>query len=155
MDVSYPVPPAGLPGGPGRGGAPGELAGALRITRPAARVPQFMGDLDIDPMSLRGRLWLHGGMSTLTVDDRRMTLRIGTRRSRILWTDIWAFEQRFKAAGGQTVPRGRLVALTTLGPVELPATRGSRAEVRHVHAVLDAYRIRAQTAHSARTARGD
>lgn len=146
MDVSYPIPPAALPGPPGQGGAHGEFAAALRMTRPAARLPQFMGDLAIDPMSLRRRLRLRAGMTTLTIDDRGMTLRIRTRRVTIMWTDLWGFEQRFTAPGGQTVPNGSLVALTTLGPVELPATRGSRAEVRYAHAVLDGYRIRAQTA---------
>jgi hypothetical protein len=155
VDIGYPIPPAALPGPPSQAGPLGELAAALRMTRPAAPAPQFTGDRVIDPMSLRRRLRLRAGLATLTADDHWLTMRIRATRSRILWADIWGFEQRFTAPGGQTVPNGSLVALTTLGPVGLPATRGSRAEVRHAHAVLDAYRIRAQTIPGGWPTRGD
>ena len=97
-------------------------------------------------MSLRRRLRLHAGLTALTIDDRCLTLRIRATRTRIPWTDVLGFEPRNEAGDDQAAPRGSLVVLTTLGPVELPATRGSLAEVRDAHAMLDAYRIRAQMA---------
>ena len=145
-DVDYPVPPAAFRGAPDQSGALGEPAAALRVARPPARVPHFVGDLAIDPMSLRRRLRLHAGLTALTIDDRCLTLRIRARRTRIPWTDVLGFEPRNEAGDDQAAPRGSLVVLTTLGPVELPATRGSLAEVRYAHAMLDAYRIRAQMA---------
>jgi hypothetical protein len=145
-DVDYPVPPAALRGAPDQSGALGEPAAALRVTRPPERVPQFVGDLVIDPLSLRRRLRLHAGLTALSIDDRCMTLRIRARRTRIPWTDVLGFEPHYEAGDDQAAPRGSLVVLTTLGPVELPATRGSLAEVRYAHAMLDAYRIRAQMA---------
>jgi hypothetical protein len=145
-DVDYPVPPVAFRGAPDQSGALGEPAAALRVARPAARVPQFVGDLVIDPMSLRRRLRLHAGLTALTIDDRCLTLRIRATRTRIPWTDVLGFEPRNEAGDDQAAPRGSLVVLTTLGPVELPATRGSLAEVRDAHAMLDAYRIRAQMA---------
>ena len=140
--VSYPIPPAALPVGPEP--SLGHPAAALRMSRPAAGMPQFVGDLVIDPTSLRRRLRLHAGTTALTIDDRRLTLRVRAKRSRILWADVVGFEPHMDATDGDGYPRGSLVALTTLGPVELPATRGSLADVRYAHAMLDAYRIRAQ-----------
>jgi hypothetical protein len=37
-----------------------------------------------------------------------------------------------------------LVALTRNGPVDLPATKRSTADLRHLHALLDAYAQRAE-----------
>ncbi|PZS20528.1 MAG: hypothetical protein DLM57_01240 [Pseudonocardiales bacterium] len=113
------------------------------MPRPPQRVRQFGGDIVIDPMSLRRRLRLHAGMSALTVDDRRLTTRSRAKRSRIPWTDVLGFEARVEAVDAEGVSSGSLIALTTLGAVELPATRGSLAEVRYAHAMLDAYRVRA------------
>lgn len=98
----------------------------------------------IDPASLRRRLRLHAGMSALTVDERRITLRSGGSRRHIPWPDVLGFEPRYDGPGADGVMYGCIVAITTLGPVPLPATRGSVAEVRYAHAMLDAYRIRAQ-----------
>lgn len=85
-------------------------------------------------------------MSALSIDDRRLAMRIGIKRSRILWTDVLGFEPRVEAVDNEGVPSGSLIALTTTGAVELPATRGSLAEVRYAHAMLDAYRARASLA---------
>jgi serine/threonine-protein kinase PknK len=146
--VSYPIPPAGVSPLPDQG-AFGALAAALRVPRPG-RLQQFGGDIQIDPLSLRRRLRLHAGMSALTVDDRRVSMRVGVKRSRIPWTDVLGFEPRVEAVDHEGVASGSLIAMTTLGPVELPATRGSLAEVRYAHAMLDAYRARAQLAQRAR-----
>jgi hypothetical protein len=143
-DVSYPIPPAGLSPLPDQG-AFGAPAAALRVPRPG-RLQQFGGDIQIDPLSLPRRLRLHAGMSALTVDDRRVSMRVGLKRSRIPWTDVLGFEPRVEAVDDEGVASGSLLAVTTLGPVELPATRGSLAEVRYAHAMLDAYRARAQLA---------
>ncbi|MDT4985388.1 MAG: hypothetical protein QOF95_2878, partial [Pseudonocardiales bacterium] len=143
-DVSYPIPPAGLSPLPDQG-AFGAPAAALRVPRPG-RLQQFGGDIQIDPLSLPRRLRLHAGMSALTVDDRRVSMRVGLKRSRIPWTDVLGFEPRVEAVDDEGVASGSLIAVTTLGPVELPATRGSLAEVRYAHAMLDAYRARAQLA---------
>ncbi|MDQ2750592.1 MAG: protein kinase [Actinomycetota bacterium] len=141
-EVNYPIPPAGVAPGPDQG-AFGAPAAALRVPRPG-QMQQFGGDIHIDPMSLRRRLRLHAGMSALTVDDRRVSMRVGAKRSRIQWTDVLGFEPRVETVDDEGVPSGSLIALTTLGPVQLPATRGSLAEVRYAHAMLDAYRLRAQ-----------
>jgi serine/threonine protein kinase len=147
-EVSYPIPPAGMPALPDQDtfGAP---AAALRVPRPA-RMQQFGGDIQIDPMSLRPRLRLHAGLSALTVDERRVSMRVGVKRSKIPWTDVLGFEPRVERVDDDGVPSGSLIALTTTGPVELPATRGSLAEVRYAHAMLDAYRARAQLAQRSR-----
>jgi hypothetical protein len=145
-EVRYPIPPAARSSAPDANLAFGTPATALRMARPITRTPQAVSDLVIDPMSLRARLRLHAGLTALTIDERRLTLRIRLKRTRIPWSDVLGFQPHYEAAGAEGVTRGSVIALTTTGHVELPATRGSIAEVRYAQAMLDAYRIRAQLA---------
>jgi hypothetical protein len=111
---------------------------------PQTRAPEPANDLIIDPMSLRGSLRLHAGVTTLTVDERGLTLRTRMKRTRIPWTDVLGFQPQYEAAGAEGITNGSVVAVSTTGPVELRATRGSVAEVRYAHAMLEAYQIRAR-----------
>ncbi len=117
-------------------------------TAPPAASPQFSPDLSLDPMSLRRKITIRAGASAVTVDERELRLRTWLRRTTIAWPDVQGFEAQVDPSGdrydhGASSP-GQLVALTTGGPVELPGTRRAMSELRHVHAMLDAYRIRAQ-----------
>jgi hypothetical protein len=118
------------------------------VPHPTAWTPQPVSDLVLDPMSLRPRLQLRAGMTALTIDERRLTLRTRVKRTRIAWEDVLGFQSSFEAAGPDGVTNGSVVAVTTVGPVALPATRGSVAEVRYAQAMLEAYRIRAHLAHN-------
>jgi len=102
--------------------------------------PATTGDLTLDPMSLRRRVSIRSGMRALVVDDHQLVLRSWWKRTEMSWQQIHGFELRFDSAGGS----GHLVAITTNGPVELPTTKRSVSDLRYVHALLDAYRIRAQ-----------
>ncbi len=144
--VRYPIPPAAHPSTPDDNGGFAQPASALRMPRPTAWTPQSVSDLVIDPMSLRRRLRLHAGLTALTVDERRLTLRTRIKRTRIPWTDVLGFQPNYEPAGSEGITSGSVVALTTVGPVPLPATHGSVAEVRYAQAMLDAYRVRAQLA---------
>jgi serine/threonine protein kinase len=144
--VRYPIPPAAHASTPDDNGGFAQPASALRMPRPTAWTPQSVSDLAIDPMSLRRRLRLHAGLTALTVDERRLTLRTRIKRTRIPWTDVLGFEPNYEPAGSEGITSGSVVALTTVGPVPLPATHGSVAEVRYAQAMLDAYRVRAQLA---------
>jgi hypothetical protein len=105
--------------------------------------PAFVSDLSLDPMSLRRRVTIRSGVSALSMDDSGLVLRVWWRRQELSWNDINGFEPRFD--DGDTAPRGgRLVALTSGGPVDLPASKRSMADLRYLHALLDAYRRRAQ-----------
>jgi serine/threonine protein kinase len=105
--------------------------------------PAFVNDLSLDPMSLRRRVTIRSGSAALTVDDVRLVVRKWWRRTEIAWADVQGFEPRFDSddepGGG-----GRLVALTRTGPLELPATQRPVADLRDLHALLDAYRRRSQ-----------
>jgi hypothetical protein len=94
-------------------------------------------------MSLRRRVTIRSGASALVVDDERLLLRVWWRRSEIPWADVLGFEPRFEGVSASG-SGGRLVALTRGGPVDLPATKRSMADLRYVHALLDAYRQRGQ-----------
>jgi len=144
--VSYPIPPAAIAPADEEHSASDQAAAALRWPRSPERSRPFGGEMVIDPMSLRPRLRLHAGLSALRVDERRLTLRVRTKRRRIPWTDVLGFESRAATVDDDGVQSANLVALTTRGTVDLPATGGSLAEVRYAHAMLDAYRIRAQLA---------
>jgi hypothetical protein len=105
---------------------------------------RFVGDLAIDPRSLRPKLTVRAGLSSLTVDDRRLTLRTRLRRERLPWSMVHGFEPRFPGDDTGPTARGVLFALTPAGGIELPGTRRPGGTLRHVHALLDAYRVRAQ-----------
>jgi hypothetical protein len=111
---------------------------------PAGPVPQFVGDIAIDPQSLRPKLTVRAGLSSLTVDGRQLVLRSGVHRERLPWSMVSAFEPRFPDGDEGPTARGVLVAMTPAGAIELPATRRQGGQLRHVHALLDAYRVRAQ-----------
>ncbi len=138
--AQYPIPPAFADGGEQRPGAVPTWAFRAPSPSPAAvSAPAFVGDLSLDPMSLRRRSTIRSGMSALAVDETQLVLRTWWRRTEIRWTDVRGFEPRFDASGAG----GRLVAVTVSGPVELPATKRSVADLRYLHALLDAYRQRA------------
>jgi hypothetical protein len=109
----------------------------------AATTPTDVDQFAVDPTSLRRRVTIRAGASTLVVDDTRLLLRVWWRRSEIPWRDVHGFEVRFDRANG-AASEGRLVALTRNGPVDLPATKRSTADLRHLHALLDAYAQRAE-----------
>jgi hypothetical protein len=106
--------------------------------------PQFSADLSLDPMSLRRKATVRSGASSVQVDEDRLRLRTWFRRSEIPWSDVIGFEVHFDSLDETPSSTGHLVALTAGGPVELAGTARSMAELRYVHALLDAYRIRAQ-----------
>jgi hypothetical protein len=104
--------------------------------------PQVVSDLSLDPMALRRRVTLHAGSAGLAVDESGLVLRRWWRRQQIPWSDVLGFEPRFD--GGTRRGGGLLIALTHAGPVDLPATKRPMVDLRYVHALLDAYRLRAQ-----------
>jgi serine/threonine protein kinase len=112
--------------------------------QPMPSGPQFVGDLSLDPMSLRPRTTLRAGASAVTIDEHHLQLRTWFRRSQIQWSDVQGFEAQPETLDSGPASTGQIVALTSLGPVELAGTRRPIAELRYVHALLDAYRIRAQ-----------
>jgi len=90
------------------------------------------------------RLTVRAGLASLTVNDLQLVLRSGVHRERLPWSMVSAFEPRFPDGDDGPTARGVLVALTPAGAIELPATRRQGGQLRHVHALLDAYRVRAQ-----------
>jgi hypothetical protein len=111
-------------------------------TGPAA--PQFVGDLAIDPSSLRPKLTVRSGLSRLTVDEHHLIQGSPLHKERLAWSQISRFELHFPSGDPAAQVPGVLVAITATGAVELPATRRPGGELRNLHALLDAYRIRAQ-----------
>jgi hypothetical protein len=138
-----PVPP--VPAVPTVPAVPAVPTWAVRTRpQPTSAAPQFVGDIAIDPESLRPKFTVRAGLSALTVDGHRLVLREGLRRERLPWSMVRGFEARYPDGDvGPTTP-GLLVAQTPAGPVELPATRRPAGQLRHVHALLDAYRVRAE-----------
>ena len=139
--LQYPIPPAGVgeESAPNEGGSGSVPTWAFRAATQAPVGPAAYGDLALDPMSLRSKVTLRAGTSSLVVDDTGLAVRMRMRRSAIAWGDVFGFEPRFDEGGRD----GSLVAITRSGPVELAATRRRAGDVRYVHALLDAYRQRA------------
>jgi serine/threonine protein kinase len=144
----FPVPPlrpAPAPPAASTPAAPPVPTWAVRTRpQPTPAAPQFVGDIAIDPESLRPKFTVRAGLSALTVDGHQLVLRQGLRRERLPWSMVRSFEARFPDGEVSSTTGGLLVANTPAGPVELPATRRPAGELRHVHALLDAYRVRAQ-----------
>jgi hypothetical protein len=141
----YPIPPAANGrGGPQPAAVPTWSYRAPPPAPPAVRAPVFADDpaleVDLDPLSLRRRATIRAGASVLTVDEMQLAMRTWWRRRALSWSEVQGFEPRFDAAAARS---GRLVAVTRNGPVELPATKRPVAELRYLHALLDAYRRRA------------
>ena len=113
------------------------------VTAGTVTPAQFVGDLAIDPRSLRPKLTVRAGLSALTADDRQLVLRTKLRRERLPWSMVSGFEPRFPDGESEPSAAGVLFAITPAGGIELPATRRRAAGLRHVHALLEAYRIRA------------
>ncbi|MEO9139522.1 MAG: protein kinase [Jatrophihabitans sp.] len=130
----YPIPPAGLPKGPTSGAVP---TWANRVP------PQQQLDLRLDPNSLRRRMTIRTGVSALIIDEQQLVLRSWWRRRQIGWADVMGFEVRSDEPATMSAD-GRLVAITRNGRIDLPATRRASADLRYLHALLDAYRQRAQ-----------
>lgn len=135
--LEYPVPPARPLAPPAPAAGPSVPTWSYRGPSPA--VP----DVGIDPGTLRRRVKLRSGASGIVVDETRLVVRRWWRRRELDWRDVEGFEPRF--AGGDPSGGGRLVARTVHGPVELPVTGESAEDLRYLHALLDAYRIRART----------
>ncbi|MGI8677295.1 MAG: protein kinase domain-containing protein [Jatrophihabitans sp.] len=100
--------------------------------------PQPHADLAIDPMSLRRRVTIRSGARALVIDEQRLVLRSWWRKTELGWSEVLGFEVGFESSGGG----GHLVAMTRTGPVELPTTTRSSADLRYVQALLEAYRRR-------------
>ncbi|WP_375503203.1 serine/threonine-protein kinase [uncultured Jatrophihabitans sp.] len=140
--AQYPIPPAGVPNDASVetvGGTGTVPTWAFRAATQAPAGPASYGDLALDPMSLRNKVSLRAGTSSLVVDDSGLAVRMRMRKSSIPWGEVLGFEPRFDEGGRAA----RLVALTHSGPVELAATHCPAGEVRYIHALLDAYRQRA------------
>jgi hypothetical protein len=138
----YPIPPVFAADEPADAAPPPVPTWAFRAPVAGAQPPGavgFVGDLTLDPMSLRRRVTIRSGASALTVDDTKIVLRSWWKRSELAWSEITGFEPRLEGENGG----GRLVAVTPGGPRELPATRRSLADLRYLAALLDAYRQRA------------
>ncbi|HEU5266655.1 MAG TPA: hypothetical protein VFU35_08135, partial [Jatrophihabitans sp.] len=148
--LHYPIPPVDgddqYDGPVSTGPVPTWAFRAPAEPPPGVARPVPVGDLTLDPASLRRRVTVRSGAASMTVDESKLVLRSWLRRTEIDWADVHAFEPRFDA-GAEQASAGRLVALTTRGPVELPATHRPVGELRYVHALLDAYRLRALTRH--------
>jgi hypothetical protein len=140
--VQYPIPPA-FADGPA-GARPGPVpTWAVRARSPSPRpldARGSAGELTLDPMSLRRRVTIRSGPSSLSADEAKLVLRSWWRRTEIPWAEIDGFEPRFDAVNASG---GRLVALTSAGPRELPATKRPAADLRNLAALLEAYRQRA------------
>jgi serine/threonine protein kinase len=141
----FPRPPAGAQPGPAGPHEPSVPTWAVRSPAPpfATASPQFVGDIAIDPNYLRPRLTVRAGLSSLTVDEQHLTLRSMLRKERLPWSQVSSFQPHFPDGDNGPQARGVLVAITPAGAIELPATRRPSGELRHVHALLDAYRVRA------------
>jgi hypothetical protein len=134
--TQFPIPPAAA--------APAYVLDApLTALRPAAVGSDFSNDLAIDPGSLHRKLRLSSGLSSLRVDEVELRVRSGLKRESIPWTDVLGFEPRFDTSKHAAPSHGWLVVLTPQGEFDLPATRSPIAELRHRHAMLEAYRVRA------------
>ncbi|MGI8760180.1 MAG: protein kinase domain-containing protein [Jatrophihabitantaceae bacterium] len=142
-DQQYPVPPAATRTN-APGAAPNVPQWAFRAPTLTPSASQFTGDLSIDPDSLRPKLTVRSGLSSMTVDDRQLTLRSMLRRDRLPWSQVSGFEPHFPDGEPGTGAKGVLLAQTPRGAVELPATKRRTGELQRVHALLDAYRMRAQ-----------
>ncbi|MGH8860890.1 MAG: PH domain-containing protein, partial [Jatrophihabitantaceae bacterium] len=112
-------------------------------SRAEAAGPQFLTELSLDPMSLDRKAAIRSGASSVQVDEQHLRLRTWFRRVAIPWTDVRGFEAHSDSLDEAPSSTGHVVALTSAGPVEMPGTRRRMSELRHVHALLDAYRIRA------------
>jgi hypothetical protein len=95
-------------------------------------------------MSLRPKATLRAGSSSVSITGDGLRVRTWLKRRHIPWTDIEGFAAQIDAADSGAASTGQIVALTSLGPVELPGTHRSLIELRYVHALLEAYRVRAQ-----------
>ena len=116
---------------------------SLTQSRPLPPPAPSVGDLTLDPASLRRKVTIRSGSASLTVDETTLVVRQWLRKRPIAWPTVHGFEPRFDgdpAAGAL----GWLVAVTDSGPIDLPATKRSAADLRYVHALLDAYRQRAR-----------
>ncbi len=113
-------------------------------SRPVPPSAPPVGDLTLDPAWLRRKVTIRSGPASVTVDETSLVARRWLRKSEIAWSTVRGFEPRFDGdpANGAL---GRLVAITDSGPVELPATKRSAADLRYVHALLEAYRQRARS----------
>lgn len=114
--------------------------------QPSFDAPQFVGELSLDPMSLRSKATLRAGASSVKIDEQRVRLRTWLKRTEIPWSDIQGFEAQLDTPDAGPASAGQIVVLTAFGPVEMAGTRRPLAELRYVHALLDAYRIRARYA---------
>ncbi len=104
--------------------------------------PDALTEPAVDPSTLRPRLTVRSGTYRLTVDEDRLTMRRTLRTEYLAWTQISGFQQHFPSGDNSPQSHGVLVALTPTGAIELRATKRSGDELRRLHALLEAYRLR-------------
>ena len=138
--MQYPIPPAFTDSSAARP-APVPTWSFRAPTQPEPPEAEraAASDLALDPLSLRRRSTIRSGASAMTVHETGLSLRTWWHRSAIRWSDVRGFEARVDGSRS-----GQLVVHTQSGPVELPATKRPAAELDYLHALLDAYRRRAQ-----------
>jgi serine/threonine protein kinase len=138
----YPIPPAAWTSVRPPADVPVFAFRALPPPGPAA--PRLLDDLAFDPTSLRPRATVRAGLTAVTVDDHALTERLGLHRNRLPWSHVYGFEAQPDTSREGPPTHGSLTVLTSRGPMPLRSTRRPLAELGHLQALLDAYRIRAQ-----------
>jgi hypothetical protein len=139
--ASAPLAPTPLPEPASVPQSPAVPVWAVREPAPAAPPASETAG----PHALAAKLTLRSGASSVVVDDRRLQLRTWFKRRTLAWTEVQGFEARVDVGkgGNRQATTGRIVAITVDGPVEMPGTRRTLAELRYVRDLLDAYRDRA------------
>jgi hypothetical protein len=112
---------------------------------PTAPDPTAPDPMAPDPMALEPRATLRAGLAAVSVDEHFLTERLSLRRNRIPWSHVFGFEIQPDTPAGAAPGFGVIVAVTSRGPVPLKGTRRPIEELPQVHALLAAYRVRAQT----------
>jgi hypothetical protein len=105
--------------------------------------PVFVGTTAIDPMSLRPSLTLRAGLDAVKVDADNITVRNKASRERVPWRYVRSFESYVEGDPSDPDARGYIIVRTVNDAIDLPATRGNVNEIEYAHAILEAYRLRA------------
>ena len=79
------------------------------------------------------------------MDEHFLRWRSGVHWTRLDWADIRSFEPEPARVDSSGNEQYSVVAITVDGPVPLPTTRRTAADVQRLKALLDAYRLRAQS----------
>lgn len=122
------------------------LKEALLVAAPLATAS--VGDLEIDPTTLRPSMRIRAGLDSLRVDADQLVIRTGLSKQRVRWSDVLGIETSIEGGTenlGHAGSVGFLFVRTEHDAVELPATRRPAAQLHHLHAMLEAYRRRARS----------